>query len=100
MMRAQLISCAAILGPRFLKDWLRLGGRRIDTAYAYADQTKIGQALADSGLKREDVFITSKMPLGGYEQRWVTHFDSHSWPRWAERSHPLVDPRLQLGLVA
>ena len=44
------------------------GGRRIDTAISYHDQTGIGQAIQKSPLRREEVFITSKVgpgyPLG------------------------------------
>ena len=38
-----------------------LGYRHIDTAAAYGSEGGIGNALADSGLKREEVFITSKL---------------------------------------
>jgi diketogulonate reductase-like aldo/keto reductase len=41
--------------------WLKLGGRGIDTALLYGDQTEVADVLAKSGLKREDVFITSKI---------------------------------------
>ena len=43
-------------------DWLKLGGRGIDTALIYHDQAKVKQAIADAGLSRDDVFITSKIP--------------------------------------
>ena len=42
-------------------DWLKLGGRGIDTALIYHDQAKVKQAIADAGLSRDDVFITSKI---------------------------------------
>ncbi|XP_065187095.1 aldo-keto reductase Mvan_2161-like [Sycon ciliatum] len=49
-------------------DFLRAGGRRIDTAITYHDQTGIGKAIKDSGVARADIFITSKcgpgFPLG------------------------------------
>eukprot|EP00051_Salpingoeca_urceolata_P027615 m.482360 g.482360 ORF g.482360 m.482360 type:complete len:373 (+) comp22525_c0_seq1:3687-4805(+) len=47
------------------KEWLAAGGRRIDTALGYNDQEKIGQALGESGLKRSEVFITTKVPMVG-----------------------------------
>lgn len=43
-------------------NWLKAGGRGIDTALIYHDQPKVKQAITDAGLVREDVFITSKIP--------------------------------------
>ena len=41
---------------------LKSGYRHIDTAYAYGNERSVARALADSGLEREDVFITTKLP--------------------------------------
>ena len=41
---------------------LKEGYRHIDTAYAYGNEESIGKAIKDSTLKREDIFITSKLP--------------------------------------
>lgn len=38
-----------------------LGYRHIDTAAAYGSEGGVGNAIADSELRREDVFITSKL---------------------------------------
>ena len=46
------------------KEYLRLGGRLIDTAMAYRNHEEIGEALRASGVKREDVWITSKLASG------------------------------------
>lgn len=48
--------------------WLSLGGKRIDTAYDYGDQTGIGKAIKASSVSREDLFIVSKTssPCQGY----------------------------------
>ena len=43
-------------------DALRIGYRHIDTAFAYGNEESVGKAVHDSGLRREDVFITSKLP--------------------------------------
>jgi diketogulonate reductase-like aldo/keto reductase len=43
---------------------LDLGYRHIDTATAYDNEDKVGAAVRDSGLGREDVFITTKLPPG------------------------------------
>jgi diketogulonate reductase-like aldo/keto reductase len=37
------------------------GYRHIDTAQYYANEAEVGRALADSGLPREKVYITSKI---------------------------------------
>jgi diketogulonate reductase-like aldo/keto reductase len=39
---------------------LEAGYRHIDTAQAYGNEASVGRALADSGVPREDVFITTK----------------------------------------
>ena len=43
---------------------LEAGYRHIDTATAYDNEDQIGQALRDSGLKRDEVFVTTKLPPG------------------------------------
>lgn len=44
--------------------WFKAGGRALDTALSYATQNGVGRALKKSGLAREEVWITSKVPLG------------------------------------
>ena len=39
---------------------LELGYRHIDTAQAYGNEESVGQGLRESGVRREDVFITTK----------------------------------------
>ncbi|HEV7941652.1 MAG TPA: aldo/keto reductase [Solirubrobacteraceae bacterium] len=43
---------------------LDLGYRHIDTAQAYGNEQSVGQALRESGLPREEVFITTKFYPG------------------------------------
>jgi diketogulonate reductase-like aldo/keto reductase len=43
---------------------LELGYRHIDTAQAYGNEGSVGRALRDSGVPREDVFITTKFYPG------------------------------------
>lgn len=43
-------------------DALRLGYRHIDTARAYENEASVGRAVRDSGLPREEVYVTSKLP--------------------------------------
>jgi diketogulonate reductase-like aldo/keto reductase len=48
----------------------RVGYRHIDTAQAYRNEKAIGEALKASGLKRDEYFITSKLPaqIKGYQE--------------------------------
>src|ERR1700755_2581356 len=39
---------------------LELGYRHIDTAQAYGNEASVGRALRESGLARDEVFITTK----------------------------------------
>ena len=40
---------------------LQVGYRHIDTAEMYGNEKEVGEAVAKSGLAREDVFVTSKL---------------------------------------
>ncbi|KAK5631743.1 hypothetical protein RRF57_007457 [Xylaria bambusicola] len=40
---------------------LSLGYRHIDGAVAYGNEREIGQAIKESGVPREDIFVTSKL---------------------------------------
>jgi 2,5-diketo-D-gluconate reductase B len=44
-----------------VRNGLELGYRHIDTAQIYGNEAEVGQALQASGLKREDVFVTTKI---------------------------------------
>jgi diketogulonate reductase-like aldo/keto reductase len=50
---------------------LDAGYRHIDTATMYGNESEVGRAVRDSGLRREDVFITTKLPpeRAGKERR-------------------------------
>src|SRR3954467_14701753 len=43
---------------------LEAGYRHVDTAQAYGNERSVGRAVRDSGLPREDVFITTKFHPG------------------------------------
>ena len=45
---------------------LSLGIRHIDTAVAYFNESEVGKAVRDSGVPREEVFLTSKLWLQDY----------------------------------
>lgn len=44
-----------------VKAALEAGYRHIDTAAAYGNEESVGKAIKDSGIAREDLFITSKL---------------------------------------
>ena len=45
---------------------LKAGYRHIDTAAAYFNEADVGRAVRDSGIPREEMFITSKLWLQDY----------------------------------
>jgi len=54
---------------RCVEDALEVGYRLIDTASAYNNEKAVGLAIKNSGIKREDLFVTSKAFIQemGYE---------------------------------
>jgi 2,5-diketo-D-gluconate reductase A len=72
---------------------LELGYRHIDTAQAYGNEESVGRALRDSGVPREDIFITTKFYPGhddpaaeaqrSLERLGVDHVDLYiiHWPQ-------------------
>ncbi len=54
---------------RSVAEALRVGYRHIDTATAYGNEGGVGQAIAESGIPREEIFLTSKLwnPHQGYQ---------------------------------
>ena len=88
---------------------LELGYRHIDTAQAYRNEESVGRALKDSGIPRDEVFITTKFYPGGkdpaaeaamslkrlgvdYVDLYLVHWPQGG-PTWAwpgmERAHTL-----------
>lgn len=45
---------------------LDAGYRHIDTAAAYNNEAEVGRAIRDSGIPREDIFVTSKLWIQDY----------------------------------
>lgn len=46
---------------------LKVGYRMIDTAASYFNEREVGEAIRESGLPRESVFVTSKLWVQDYE---------------------------------
>ena len=72
---------------RVVEQALRLGYRHIDTAEMYDNERDVGEGLRASGVKRSEVFVTTKI--------WPNHFT----PRDLERAARDCLARLRLGEV-
>lgn len=57
---------------------LKAGYRNIDTAQFYGNESEVGQAVAQSGIAREEVFISTKImtPAGSPEATYQKLVDS------------------------
>ncbi|MDE7083409.1 MAG: aldo/keto reductase [Clostridia bacterium] len=51
---------------RCVLDALKVGYRHIDTAQSYFNEEEVGNAIAKSGIPREELFITTKV--------WIEHY--------------------------
>jgi 2,5-diketo-D-gluconate reductase B len=72
---------------RTVEQALRLGYRHVDTAEMYDNEREVGEGLRASGVRREDVFITTKV--------WPSHFA----PRELERAAKESVARLRVSQV-
>jgi 2,5-diketo-D-gluconate reductase B len=72
---------------RVVEQALRLGYRHIDTAEMYDNEREVGEGLRASGVRRGDVFVTTKI--------WPSHFA----PRELERAARECLARLRLSEV-
>jgi diketogulonate reductase-like aldo/keto reductase len=72
---------------RVVEQALRLGYRHIDTAQMYDNEREVGEGLRASGVRRNEVFVTTKI--------WPSHFA----PRDFERSAKECLVRLRLSEV-
>jgi len=72
---------------RLVERALRLGYRHVDTAEMYDNEREVGEGLRASGIKRDEVFVTTKI--------WPSHFA----PRELERAARDCLVRLRLSEV-
>jgi 2,5-diketo-D-gluconate reductase B len=49
-----------------VRNGLELGYRAIDTAQIYGNEAEVGEAIATSGVARDELFLTTKI--------WVDHY--------------------------
>jgi diketogulonate reductase-like aldo/keto reductase len=61
---------------RIVEQALRLGYRHIDTAQLYENEREVGEGLRASGMRRDEVFIVTKI--------WPTHFSPPELERAAK----------------
>ena len=50
-----------------VREALKMGYRLIDTANAYVNERAVGRGMRDSGVKREDIFLSTKLWPSEYE---------------------------------
>lgn len=71
---------------------LDLGYRAIDTAQIYENEADVGQAIADKGIPRDELFITSKI--------WIANFaEGQLIPSLKESLRKLKTDYLDLTLI-
>jgi 2,5-diketo-D-gluconate reductase B len=63
---------------RLVEQAVRLGYRHIDTAQVYENEREVGEGLHASGIKRDDVFVTTKI--------WTNHFAPNDLERSTKES--------------
>ena len=63
---------------RCVEEALEIGYRHIDTASAYNNEKEVGAAMRSSGIKREEIFITTKL--------WVSDMSEEGAKRGFEKS--------------
>src|SRR3954471_4813758 len=63
---------------RIVEQALRLGYRHVDTAEMYENEREVGEGLRAAGIRRDQVFITTKI--------WPSHFAARDLDRSAEAS--------------
>jgi len=90
---------------------LKSGYRHIDTARVYGNEESVGRAIRDSGIKREDIFLTTKLPaetknydealeqfaisLSTLKVKYVDLYLIHApWP-WSDRGGDYTEGNIQ-----
>src|SRR3979490_1328899 len=63
---------------RIVEQALKLGYRHIDTAQIYENEREVGEGLRASGVRRDELFVTTKI--------WTTHFAPNDLERSAKES--------------
>jgi len=84
---------------------LKVGYRHIDTALYYGNEQQVGEAVRNSGIPREELFITTKLPghhhgsvqkgfeesLGNLDCQYIDLFLMH-WPQGIDQDGKILQP--------
>ncbi len=71
---------------------IKAGYRHIDTAQAYQNEEEVGQAVKECGLKREEIFVTTKI--------WISNFgEQKTYDSFMESLKKLDMPYVDLILL-
>lgn len=63
---------------RIVEQAIKLGYRHVDTAQVYENEREVGEGLRASGVRRDQIFLTTKV--------WTTHFAPHDLERSVKES--------------
>jgi 2,5-diketo-D-gluconate reductase B len=63
---------------RIVEQALKFGYRHIDTAQAYENEREVGEGVRSSGVRRDEIFLTTKI--------WTNHFAPHDLERSTKES--------------
>ena len=94
-----------------VRDALEIGYRHIDTAKAYGNEREVGEGIRDSGVAREEIWLTTKVPHGeaapnavraaaeGSLKRLGTDYVDLLLLHWPNRDVPLQQTMAALDLL-
>ncbi|MGG6894883.1 aldo/keto reductase [Rhizobium sp. BR 315] len=93
---------------QLISEALRAGFRHVDTAQIYGNETEVGEGILRSGLRRADVFVTTKVWVANYSndnfaqsvdeslKKLNTDYVDLLLLHWPNAATPLAD---QIGLL-
>jgi 2,5-diketo-D-gluconate reductase A len=76
---------------RIVREALEVGDRFVDTAASYENEVGVGQGIADSGVPRDQVFVSTKLRgseqgRASAEQALRSSLDRLGWTSWTSSS--------------
>ena len=99
-----------------IKLWIQNGGRAIHSAWMYCNLKAVGEAINESGVPREQLFVISMLPQWhlGYNETMANFYDGLSqlqldyvdlylfhWPGMYENQLPMMpDKHPEVGSTA
>ena len=94
-----------------VRDALEIGYRQIDTARAYGNEREVGRGIAESGVARDEIFLTTKVPHDEATAQEVERAAEESLERlntdrldllllhWPNRDVPLEDTLTAMNAI-